>query len=148
MANAEIRRGTVTQGDADGGHDPKRPPAYAAGFHQRPRDFGDRYQKFASSGSTNFNGNEAPGPGLISATKISLAQAEAAGFQNLVTGYNLEVRTVVTINAMRELSRLLAGLPGRKNIIWVTSDFPFDLIPQDANMSDAEMITERHGGGV
>jgi VWFA-related protein len=104
-------------------------------------------QRGASSRSTNFNGNEAPGPGLISATKISLAQAEAAGFQNLVTGYNLEVRTVVTINAMRELSRLLAGLPGRKNIIWVTSDFPFDLIPQDANMSDAEMITERHGGG-
>jgi VWFA-related protein len=104
-------------------------------------------QRGASSRSTNFNGNEAPGPGLISATRISLAQAEVAGFQNLVTGYNLEVRTLVTINAMRELSRLLAGLPGRKNVIWVTSDFPFDLIPQDPNMSDAEMITERHGGG-
>jgi VWFA-related protein len=104
-------------------------------------------QRGASSRSTNFNGNETPGPGLISATKISLAQSEVAGFQNLVTGYNLEVRTVVTINAMRELSRLLAGLPGRKNVIWVTSNFPFDLIPQDANMSDAEMITERHGGG-
>lgn len=100
-----------------------------------------------SSRSTNFNGNEAPGPGLISATRISLAQAEVAGFQNLVTGYNLEVRTLVTINAMRELSRLLAGLPGRKNVVWVTSDFPFDLIPQDPNMSDAEMITDRHGGG-
>ncbi|MGB6387684.1 MAG: VWA domain-containing protein [Terriglobales bacterium] len=104
-------------------------------------------QRGASSRSTNFNGNEAPGPGLISATRISLAQAEVAGFQNLVTGYNLQVRTVVTINAMRELSRMLAGLPGRKNVIWVTSDFPFDLIPQDPNMSDAEMITERHGGG-
>jgi VWFA-related protein len=104
-------------------------------------------QRGESSRSTNFNGNEAPGPGLISATRISLAQAEVAGFQNLVTGYNLEVRTLITINAMRELSRLLAGLPGRKNVIWVTSDFPFDLIPQDPNMSDAEMITERHGGG-
>ncbi|HEY6302490.1 MAG TPA: VWA domain-containing protein [Terriglobales bacterium] len=104
-------------------------------------------QRGASSRSTNFNGNETPGPGLISATKISLAQAEVAGFQNLVTAYNLEDRTVVTIDAMRELSRLLAGLPGRKNVLWVTSDLPFDLIPQDPNMSDAGMITERHGGG-
>jgi VWFA-related protein len=104
-------------------------------------------QRGASSRSTNFNGNETPGPGLISATKISLAQAEVAGFQNLVTANNLEDRTVVTIDAMRELSRLLAGLPGRKNILWVTSDFPFDLMPQDPNMSDAEMITDHHGGG-
>jgi VWFA-related protein len=104
-------------------------------------------QRGASSRSTSFNGNETPGPGLISATKISLAQAEVAGFQNLVTANNLEDRTVVTIDAMRELSRLLAGLPGRKNVLWVTSDFPFDLMPQDPNMSDAEMITDHHGGG-
>jgi VWFA-related protein len=104
-------------------------------------------QRGASSRPVTFNGNETPGPGLISATKISLAQAEVAGFQNLVTGYNLEVRTLVTINAMRELSRMLAGLPGRKNVVWVTSDFPFDLIPQDPNLSDAEVITDRHGGG-
>jgi VWFA-related protein len=104
-------------------------------------------QRGASSRSTSFNGNETPGPGLISATKISLAQAEVAGFQNLVTANNLEDRTVVTIDAMRELSRLLAGLPGRKNILWVTSDFPFDLMPQDPNTSDAEMITDRHGDG-
>jgi VWFA-related protein len=104
-------------------------------------------ERGASSRPVTFNGNETPGPGLISATKISLAQAEVAGFQNLVTGYNLEVRTQVTIDAMRELSRLLAGLPGRKNVVWVTSNFPFDLIPQDPNMSDAEVITDRHGGG-
>jgi VWFA-related protein len=104
-------------------------------------------QRGASSRPVTFNGNETPGPGLISATKISLAQAEVAGFQNLVTGYNLEVRTAVTMDAMRELSRLLAGLPGRKNVVWVTADFPFDLIPQDPNMSDAEVITDHHGGG-
>jgi VWFA-related protein len=104
-------------------------------------------QRGASSRSTSFNGNETPGPGLISATKISLAQAEVAGFQNLVTANDMEDRTVVTIDAMRELSRLLAGLPGRKNVLWVTSDFPFDLIPHDSNMSDAEMITDHHGGG-
>ncbi|MGA3093474.1 MAG: VWA domain-containing protein [Terriglobales bacterium] len=104
-------------------------------------------QRGPSSRPVTFNGNETPGPGLISAAKISLAQAEVAGFQNFVTGYDLEVRTAVTIDAMRELSRLLAGLPGRKNVVWVTSDFPFDLIPQDPTMSDAEVITGHHGGG-
>ncbi|MFZ0480644.1 MAG: VWA domain-containing protein [Terriglobales bacterium] len=78
---------------------------------------------------------------------IGIAQAELAAFQNLVTGYNLEVRTIITVQAMRDLSRLLAGFPGRKNVVWLTSEFPFDLIPEDRNISDAELRAELPGQG-
>jgi VWFA-related protein len=77
-------------------------------------------------------------PGVGAAAAIEIARAEVAGFQSLETGYNLELRTIITIQAMIDLSRLLAGFPGRKNVVWLTSEFPFDLIPQDRNMSDAE----------
>jgi VWFA-related protein len=95
--------------------------------------------------SPSSSGGFSAGPG--SAAAIEAAQAEVAGFQSLVTGYNLELRTIVTIEAMRELSRLLAGLPGRKNVVWLTSEFPFDLIPQDRNISDAEYLADLPGQG-
>lgn len=78
---------------------------------------------------------------------VSMAQAELAGFRSLVTGYNLERRTEITIRAMRDLSRLLAGLPGRKNVVWLTAALPFDLIPEDRNMSNAELRAELPGQG-
>jgi VWFA-related protein len=36
-------------------------------------------------------------------------------------------------------SRILGGLTGRKSIIWVTGAFPFTLIPEERNMTDAEL---------
>jgi VWFA-related protein len=94
------------------------------------------------SGSADAIGT---GPGTSAA--INIAQAQIAGFQSIVTGYNLELRTVLTVQAMRDLSRMLAGLPGRKNVIWLTSEFPFDLIPQDRNMSNAEYLADLPGSG-
>jgi VWFA-related protein len=68
------------------------------------------------------------------------AQTEIAGFANAQVGYNLERRTLITIEAMRWLSQMLGGLPGRKNIVWLTAELPFDLIPENRNMSDAELL--------
>jgi VWFA-related protein len=95
------------------------------------------------SGSADAIGS---GPGTAAA--INAAQAEVAAFQNIATGYKLELRTVITIQAMIDLSRLLAGLPGRKNVVWLTSEFPFDLIPQDRNLSEAEYQAALPGSGT
>jgi VWFA-related protein len=80
--------------------------------------------------------------GGATAELIAMAQAEIAGFANLQVGYVLERRTVITIDAMRSLSRMLGGLPGRKNVVWLTAEFPFDLRPEDRNMSDEERDAE------
>jgi VWFA-related protein len=73
---------------------------------------------------------------------VAISQAQVESFQNQAAGYALERRTVITIQAMRDLSRALGGLPGRKNVVWLTADFPFDLIPEDTNKSDAEVLAD------
>jgi len=40
---------------------------------------------------------------------------------------------------MRGLARVLGGIPGRKSVIWVTADFPFNLIPDNRAVTDAEL---------
>lgn len=73
---------------------------------------------------------------------VAISQAQVESFQNQAAGYALEVRTLVTIQAMRDLARALGGLPGRKNVVWLTAEFPFDLIPEDTNKSDAEVLAD------
>jgi VWFA-related protein len=76
------------------------------------------------------------------ARAIAMAQIEIAGFQSAVAGYALERRTEITVEAMRDLARMLSGFPGRKNVVWLTSALPFDLIPEDRNESRAELAAD------
>ena len=77
-----------------------------------------------------------PGPVLVS------TQQAVSDFATAPIAYNLERRTLITIDAMRSLSRMLGGLQGRKNVIWLTAELPFDLIPENRNMTDAEMLAD------
>ncbi len=79
--------------------------------------------------------------------QIAIAANQVASFADLQIGYNLERKTLITIEAMRSLARMLGGLPGRKNAVWLTGDLPFDLIPEDRNVSDAELMAELPGQG-
>ncbi len=40
-------------------------------------------------------------------------------------------RSTLTLQALNALSRYLAGIPGRKNLIWYASDFPLAIFPDD-----------------
>lgn len=84
-----------------------------------------------------------------SAISDNIAQAGLAlqAFADLQIGYNIERRTMITLDAMRALSRMLGGLPGRKNVVWLTADLPFDLIPEDRSMTDAELMADLPGQG-
>jgi VWFA-related protein len=66
-------------------------------------------------------------------------QAQLTDFAKLQISYDLERRTLITVDAMRALARMLGGLPGRKNVIWLTAQMPFDLIPEDRTMSPEEL---------
>jgi VWFA-related protein len=90
----------------------------------------------------------ADGPrGGASGAAVSSAAAAAQQFADLQVGYNLERRTLITLEAMKGLARLLGGLPGRKNVVWLTASLPFDLIPEDRNMTDAELMADLPGQG-
>jgi VWFA-related protein len=73
---------------------------------------------------------------------LSVAQSQLAGFQNQVADYNHDRRTVITLQALQDLSRMLSGFSGRKTVVWLTADFPLDLIPMDQNMTNAELLAD------
>jgi VWFA-related protein len=60
-------------------------------------------------------------------------------FQQTQVAYVEERRIQMTLEGMRGLARCLGGIPGRKSVIWVTAAFPFNLIPDNRAVSDAEM---------
>jgi VWFA-related protein len=75
------------------------------------------------------------------------ASAMVFNFANIQIGYNTERRILITLDGMHSLTRMLGGLPGRKNVVWLTASLPFDLIPQDRNITDAELRAELPGQG-
>ena len=66
-------------------------------------------------------------------------QSALRAFEGAQVAYAEEQRAVLTLQALNSLGRILGGLPGRKSIIWVTGNLPFTLIPEDRNVSNAEL---------
>jgi VWFA-related protein len=58
-------------------------------------------------------------PGL--ANQLSQFEAEQSVARN-------DFRVSYTLQALNSLARTLAGYPGRKNLIWVSETFPFDIL--------------------
>ena len=63
---------------------------------------------------------DGPGSGAVSAS-VALAGQAVQAFADLQIGYNIERRTIITLEALRALARMLGGLPGRKNVVWLTA---------------------------
>src|SRR6266704_2229420 len=76
-----------------------------------------------------------PGPAQL----VAAAQAAAQSFEAAQVAYAQEQRTMLTLQALNSLGRILGGLPGRKNIIWVTGNLPFSLVPENRTMTDTEL---------
>ncbi len=90
--------------------------------------------------------NDSGGPGASTlAASIAQATNEIATFQSVQVGYVHDRRTETTLEAMRGLARMLGGMPGRKEVIWLTAAFPFDLVPEDRNISEAEAALLQQG---
>ncbi|PYX86819.1 MAG: hypothetical protein DMG68_14040 [Acidobacteria bacterium] len=87
-------------------------------------------------------------PGSLRAGTASLIQEvtnQVRNFQSVQLAYLLERRTETTLYAMRSLARALAGMPGRKEVIWLTAAFPFDLMPEDRSVTEAEASLLQQG---
>jgi len=81
---------------------------------------------------------------LRSGTSAAIVTAQAAlvAFETAQVAYANEQRAVQTLAALQSLARILGGLPGRKNLIWVTGDLPFSFIPEDRVMTEAELMED------
>lgn len=79
------------------------------------------------------------GGGAGASALIAVAQAAIDAFAGAQTFYAEDQRAVLTLSALNSLGRILGGLPGRKNIIWVTGNLPFALVPENRTMTQAEL---------
>lgn len=80
------------------------------------------------------------GPNVAGA--VGAIEVQLQAFANVTEGYAQEQRIILTLNALNSLSRILGGMPGRKNVIWVTGDIPLSLIPEDRTVTTAELTED------
>ena len=59
--------------------------------------------------------------------KTPAAFSAVAGFMEDEYKGHLETRSQDTLDALKQLARALAVVPGRKNLIWISAGFPFDI---------------------
>lgn len=71
----------------------------------------------------------------------SLAQT-LSQFENEQIATRNDLRVAYTLAALNSLARTLAGYPGRKNLIWVSETFPFDILLDEVSVRSPK--TERH----
>jgi VWFA-related protein len=71
------------------------------------------------------------------ATQLSQFEAEETAERN-------DLRVSYTLAALNSLARTLAGYPGRKNLIWVSETFPFDILLNQISARSVDI--QRHYG--
>jgi VWFA-related protein len=92
----------------------------------------------ADQSRIDFLTKEAQGPASPNQT---LAQAAVdpinatRQFLNDTALFQTESRVSMTLEAMQELARYLAEIPGRKNVIWLSGSFPTGIVP-DSDLTD------------
>jgi VWFA-related protein len=50
-------------------------------------------------------------------------------FEAQTQTFQLQLRAQYTLDAMNEIAHYLAGIPGRKNLIWFSGSFPINILP-------------------
>src|SRR5262249_20619207 len=65
----------------------------------------------------------------------AMIMANIQQFQADMATFQVTLRVQYTLAAIDELARYLAGLPGRKNLIWLSGSFPLNIEP-DGDLSD------------
>ncbi len=95
-------------------------------------------------GQTEGNSNAAADTQLQGASGQSFQTISAMlqHMETMETSALLDRRIEVTTEAMVEISSFLAGLPGRKNLLWLSGSFPSGILPQPGlSERDGFMVT-------
>jgi VWFA-related protein len=93
----------------------------------------------ASTPPANDNSSSTTLRGGPAAEATYSAQLAIQAFEGAQVAYAKDQRAVLTLSALGSLARILGGLPGRKNLIWVSGELPFSFIPEDRVMTDEEL---------
>src|SRR5258708_9283036 len=67
--------------------------------------------------------------GPVVSDNIALTGLAVQAFADLQIGYNIERRTMITLEPMTALARILGALPCRKNLVCLTAHPPLHPVP-------------------
>jgi VWFA-related protein len=83
---------------------------------------------------------------LAGETDVALTAMAPRGFSYMAQN-KLDTRVQTTLQALQQLARYLAGIPGRKNLVWFSGSFPINVFP-DANAADSFQGVRQFGAEV
>src|ERR1041385_6198978 len=107
-------------------------PAVLKAAVQNLKDLRSPLMENASGGPVKFWFEGVPLP-----TEI---KRRALEFQQETESSQTDIRMTITLTALNQLARTLAGYPGRKNLIWVSETFPLNI---EANKATGGASAER-----
>jgi VWFA-related protein len=82
--------------------------------------------------------NDSIGTEAVSDRLRPFNERAAAGIQQSEAEQSTQMdnsRVIDTLSAMNQLARYLSGMPGRKNLIWLSGSFPLNFLPAQGNRS-------------
>ena len=83
-------------------------------------------------------------PGIVQFSPIEAQDIPAKVLSNLdqlnqrYAAESMDARVRITLAALRSIARAVGGIPGRKNLIWVSAAFPFSLLTRSSNYFDED----------
>jgi VWFA-related protein len=83
----------------------------------------------SSSGLSDASERLSEAAGLAHATAGQEMAGRLQNMENLARRFYLQRRVEQTLGAFVEIAKFLNGLPGRKNLIWLSGSFPASLFP-------------------
>ncbi|MGH9777666.1 MAG: VWA domain-containing protein [Candidatus Acidiferrales bacterium] len=78
-------------------------------------------------------------PGAVAALLLEMRPETLEAIERFETERSaqaLDSRVTTTVSALRVIARAVAGYPGRKNLVWVSTAFPFSFTPENDNNYD------------
>ncbi len=113
------------------------PPQLAETAKTRSLNISTTANATFTTGSTDamvlFQTRTSLGNGAKPSIESALANLQAFDADRAAAG--MEARIATTLEAFRSLARSVAAYHGRKNLIWVSSAFPFTLVPDNGSLS-------------
>jgi VWFA-related protein len=108
-------------------------------FTTDPRLLMAALDKINSSTSSELSGSSIQKLTLAEAAALSPAMLRIIDRNNQSrAAESTDNRVRITLAALRSIARGVAGFPGRKNLIWASSAFPFSLQPGSGEYLDAQ----------
>ena len=86
-----------------------------------------------SAGAANASSGAAAGSsGGNSDAFVAIKAALLQRFEKEQYAESVDARVRLTLDALRTIARHVSGYPGRKNLIWISSAFPFAIMPDQS----------------